>query len=67
MRIFVGGSLRIVPRELALCHEFAAALGCEIVKQGHVLLNGCRSLLDKEVAGSAQRMAGQQRWETRKR
>jgi len=54
MRIFVGGSLRIVPRDLPLCREFAAALGTEIVKQGHVLLNGCRSLLDKEVAGSAQ-------------
>lgn len=54
MRIFVGGSLRIVPRDLPLCREFAAALGREIVKQGHVLLNGCRSLLDKEVASSAQ-------------
>ena len=53
MRIFVGGSLRNVPRDLPLCHEFAAALGREIVKQGHVLLNGCRSLLDKHVASSA--------------
>jgi hypothetical protein len=54
MRIFVGGSLRLVPRDLPLCREFAVALGREIVQQGHVLLNGCRSLLDKEVAASAQ-------------
>src|ERR1017187_4434212 len=54
MRVFVGGSLRIVPRDLPLCREFAVALGREIVQQGHVLLNGCRSLLDKEVAASAQ-------------
>ena len=53
MRIFVGGSLRVVPRDSALCRDFAVALGREIVKQGHVLLNGCRSQLDKEVAGSA--------------
>jgi hypothetical protein len=53
MRIFVGGSLRVVPRDSALCRDFAVALGREIVKQRHVLLNGCRSQLDKEVAGSA--------------
>jgi hypothetical protein len=54
MRVFVGGSLRIVPRDLPLCREFAIALGREIVQQSHVLLNGCRSLLDRAVAASAQ-------------
>ena len=53
MRIFVGGSLRVVPRDLPQCREFATALGREIVKLGHVVLNGCRSLLDTEVARSA--------------
>jgi len=53
MRIFVGGSLRIVPRDLPLCREFVNAMGSEIVRQGHILLNGCRSLLDKEVARAA--------------
>ena len=53
MRIVVGGSLREVPREPDVCAEFAAALGCEIVKQGHTLLNGCRGSLDTAVAGAA--------------
>ena len=54
MRIFVGGSLRDVPRDPDVCHQFVAALGAEIVKQGHVLLNGCRSTLDQEIATAAQ-------------
>ena len=53
MRIFVGGSLRDVPRESDSCREFVVALGAEIVKQGHVLLNGCRSSLDQEIAAAA--------------
>ncbi|MEY4354498.1 MAG: hypothetical protein RLZZ609_2739 [Cyanobacteriota bacterium] len=53
MRIFVGGSLRDVPRDSDLCRQFVAALGTEIVKQGHVLLNGCRSSLDQEIATAA--------------
>ena len=53
MRMFVGGSLRDVPREAELCRAFVAALGAEIVKQGHVLLNGCRSSLDQEIATAA--------------
>lgn len=53
MRIFVGGSLRDVPRDPDLCGEFVAALGTEIVRQGHVLLNGCRSSLDQEIATAA--------------
>ena len=54
MRIFVGGSLRDVPRDSDLCRQFVAALGTEIVRQGHVLLNGCRSSLDQEIATAAQ-------------
>jgi hypothetical protein len=53
MRIFVGGSLRDVPRDPGLCREFVRALGVEIVKHGHVLLNGCRSSLDQEIATAA--------------
>jgi hypothetical protein len=54
MRIFVGGSLREIPRDSGLCSEFVGALGIEIVRRGHVLLNGCRSSLDKEIASAAQ-------------
>ncbi len=53
MRIYVGGSLYEVPREPELCRQFAAALGVEIVRRGHVLLNGCRSSLDLEVVTAA--------------
>jgi hypothetical protein len=53
MRIFVGGSLRDVPRNPQPCRDFVAALGREVVKQGHILLNGCRGLLDKEIASAA--------------
>ena len=54
MRIFVGGSLRDVPQDSDLCRQFVAELGTEIVRQGHVLLNGCRSSLDQEIATAAQ-------------
>jgi hypothetical protein len=53
MRIYVGGSLRDVGGEPELCRQFVAALGIAIVRQGHVLLNGCRSSLDQEIAGAA--------------
>lgn len=53
MKFYVGGSLREVPRDPEGCHEFVAALGAEIVRAGHVLLNGCRSSLDREIAASA--------------
>jgi|SRR5215469_1957896 len=53
MRIYVGGSLRDVPVDEELCRSFAGALGIEIVKQGHYLLNGCRSTLDEEIAKAA--------------
>jgi len=54
MRIYVGGSLRNVPIDEELCRGFAGALGIEIVKRGHSLLNGCRSALDAEIANAAQ-------------
>ena len=53
MRIYVGGSIRNVPVDEELCRDFARALGVEIVKQGHHLLNGCRSAFDEEVAKGA--------------
>ncbi len=45
--------MREVPREPELCREFVAALGREIVRQHHVLLNGCQGSVDKEVAIAA--------------
>jgi hypothetical protein len=54
MRIYVGGSLQHVEHDPELCRQFVNALGIEIVKQGHVLLNGCRSSLDQAIADAAQ-------------
>jgi hypothetical protein len=54
MRIFVGGSFQSATRDLDLCQEFVQALGREIVRQGHVLLNGCRSPLDAAIAQAAE-------------
>jgi len=54
MKIYVGGSLRDVPRDPDLCRKFVAALGTAIARQGHVLLTGCRSSLDQEIASAAQ-------------
>jgi hypothetical protein len=53
MRIYVGGSLRNVPRDPELCRQFAAALGVEVVMRGHVLLSGGRSSLDEAIAAAA--------------
>jgi hypothetical protein len=53
MRILIGGSLKDISREAELCQQFAVALGSEVVKQGHTLLNGCRGSLDKAVATAA--------------
>ena len=52
MRIFVGGSLRDVP-DIDACREFVAALGRAVVERGHVLLNGCRNPVDKDIADAA--------------
>lgn len=54
MRIFVGGSFGSATRDHDLCEKFIYALGREIVKRGHVLLNGCRSPLDATIAGAAE-------------
>jgi hypothetical protein len=54
MRIFVSGSFRSVTRDHDLCQEFIETLGREIVRQGHVLLNGCRSALDATIAKAAE-------------
>ncbi|HEY3038400.1 MAG TPA: hypothetical protein VGJ66_06660 [Pyrinomonadaceae bacterium] len=54
MRIFVGGSFGSATRDHDLCKKFIYALGREIVKRGHVLLNGCRSPLDATIAGAAE-------------
>lgn len=54
MKIYVGGSLREVPRDPDLCRAFVAALGVSVVKRGHVLLTGCRSTLDQEIARAAE-------------
>ena len=53
MRIYVGGSLRNVV-DIEGCHKFVAALGRAIVQREHVLLNGCRNPIDKEIADGAQ-------------
>lgn len=53
MRLLTGGSLKEVARDPALCEEFVAALGQEIVKQKHVLLHGCRGSLDRKIATAA--------------
>lgn len=43
MHILVGGSLRDVSGDPELCQELVRELGREIVRQGHVLVNGCRA------------------------
>src|SRR5262245_37473559 len=53
MRIYVGGSLRDVS-DVEGCRSFVAALGRAVVEGGHVLLNGCRNPIDKELADAAQ-------------
>ena len=54
MKIYVGGSLRDVPKDPDLCRDFVAALGAAIARQGHVLLTGARSSVDREIASAAQ-------------
>jgi len=54
MKIFVGGSLKDVQRDPDFCRQFVVALGTAIVRQGHVLLTGCRSSVDQEIASAAQ-------------
>jgi len=53
MRVFVGGSLRDVA-DADVCRQFVGALGRAVVQGGHILLNGCRNPVDKEIAEAAQ-------------
>ncbi len=53
MKIFIGGSLSNIEKNGELCHQFVAKLGELIMERGHILLNGCRGSLDKEIAESA--------------
>jgi hypothetical protein len=55
MKIYVGGSLRDVPIDSELSHEFVASLGTAIARQGHILLTGARSSVDREIASAAQK------------
>ncbi|HKE41758.1 MAG TPA: hypothetical protein VKG21_18145 [Casimicrobiaceae bacterium] len=52
MRVFVAGSLRDVA-DADSCRQFVAALGRAVVQEGHILLNGCRNVVDKEIAEAA--------------
>jgi hypothetical protein len=52
MKVYVGGSLRDVV-DVDGCRKFVAALGRAIVEREHVLLNGCRNPIDKEIADAA--------------
>src|SRR5215831_559257 len=52
MRVFVAGSLRDVA-DADPCRQFVAALGRAVVQEGHILLNGCRNAVDKEIAEAA--------------
>src|SRR5215467_2881544 len=46
--------------------RFAAALGREIIARGHVLLGGCRTHLDNEVATAAADQAVRQKKDPRR-
>ena len=54
MKIYVGGSLRDVPRDPEMCREVVAALGTAIISRDHVLTTSCRGSLDQEIAIAAQ-------------
>jgi len=53
MNIYVGGSLRGVPRYPNRCRRFVKQLGEQIIERGHTLLTGCRGSLDEAVARAA--------------
>ena len=53
MKIFVGGSLKDIPRNEGLCQLFIQRLGERIVEREHILLTGCRGSLDKTIAEAA--------------
>jgi hypothetical protein len=53
MNILVGGSLRDITGDRAAGEDFVRELGRQVVRKGHVLLNGCRSSLDEVIATAA--------------
>src|SRR5262245_16633993 len=68
-RILVAGGLR-EKEDVAALREarrfFAAELGREIIARGHILLGGCRTRLDAEVATAAATEAKQKRVDPRR-
>jgi hypothetical protein len=68
-RILVAGGLFIEEPNGALGEgrrSFVAALGREIIGRGHILLGGCRTALDAEVANAAAAMAVQRKIDPRR-
>ncbi len=53
MKIYVGGSLKDTQVDVDICRQFVDKLAEKIVERGHILLTGCRSSLDKEIAEAA--------------
>ena len=68
-RILVAGGLweEDYNQQVSKAREaFAAAIGREVIAQGHVLLGGCRTSLDAQVATSAKTEALQRKLDPRK-
>jgi hypothetical protein len=68
-RILVAGGLweEDENQQLRKAREiFAAALGREVIAQGHVLLGGCRTALDAQVASAARAEAEQRNLDARR-
>jgi len=67
-RIFVAGGLYLEEnREMGEARKrFASFVGRQIVSRGHVLLGGCRTLLDAEIAAAAAAAAVEQGLEPRR-
>jgi hypothetical protein len=53
MKILVAGGFDKDEKVSGDCIAFCQALGREVVRQGHAILGGCQTLLDKTVAGAA--------------
>ncbi len=58
-KILVVGDVDADPRHLEDVRQFSGRIGAAVVRQGHVLLNSCRSELDRLVAeGAAAELTG---------
>ncbi len=66
MNIFVGGSLRDVPRSGELCAQFVQDLGAQIAEREHTLLTGCRGSLDQAIAEAAHKVLKEKELDPRK-